>query len=129
MTPDVITLSRQSTLQDALQLFRDYNLRHLVIVNNHHHVQGVFTKRDLLSVQIGGLERSVVTVANSEVHTAEEQSCIRDVAHTMLKYKIGCVPITRRVNNTDRLVGIVTESDFVRAFAFTTQCACGVMNV
>lgn len=128
MTPDVITLSRQSTLQDALQMFREHNLRHLVIVNNRHHVQGIFTKRDLLAVQKGGLDRSIATVANSLVHTSEALTCIREVAQKMLQYKIGCVPIVEHRDNADTLVGIVTESDFVRAFALTTQCECGVMN-
>ena len=44
----------------------------------------------------------------------------------MLQYKIGCVPIVDHLGDTN--VGIVTESGFVRAFALTTQCECGVMN-
>ena len=128
MTPDVITLSRQSTLQEALHMFREHNLRHLVVVSRRHHVEGIFTKRDLLAVEKGGLERSVVTVANSLVRTTEAQTCIREVAQMMLEYTIGCVPIVERLDNIDKLVGIVTESDFVKAFALTTQCECGVMN-
>ena len=128
MISDVITLSRQSTLQEALQMFREHNLRHLVVVNNHRHVQGIFTKRDLLAVEKGGLNRSVVTVANSFVRTANAETCIREVAQMMLQYKIGCVPIVDHLGDTGKLVGIVTESDFVRAFALTTQCECGVMN-
>ena len=127
MTPDVKTLSRQSTLQKALQMFREHNLRHLVVVYNHH-VEGIFTKRDLLAVENRGLGRSVVTVANSLVRTIEAQTCIREVAQMMLRFKIGCVPIVKRHGQVDKLVGIVTESDFVRAFAMTTQCECGVMD-
>lgn len=125
MTPDVITLNRQSTLQDALTLFREHRLRHLVVVDAQTEIQGIFTKRDLLSVEGAGLNRSIVSVANSEVYTATTSTCIRSVATLMLHHKIGCVPI---VSEDKRLVGIVTEADFVRAFALTTQCQCGVMN-
>ena len=104
MTPNVITLSRQSTLQEALQMFREHNIRHLVIVNHRHHVEGIFTKRDLLAVEKGGLERSVVTVANFLVRTTESQTCIREVAQMMLRYKIGCVPIVERLNNINKLL-------------------------
>ena len=128
MTPDVKTLSRPSTLQKALQMFREHNLRHLVVVNNHFQVQDIFTKRDLLAVENRGLGRSISTVANSLVRTTEALTCIREVAQMMLRFKIGCVPIVKRQGQVDKLVGIVTESDFVRAFAMTTQCECGVMD-
>lgn len=128
MVPKVITLDRSSTLRDALRLFRAHNLRHLVVVNEKMHVQGIFTKRDLLAVEGPGLDRSIVSVANTEVRTAYPGTCIRIVAQTMLHHKIGCMPIVDESTSYLTLVGIVTESDFVRAFALTAQCGCGVMH-
>lgn len=125
MTADVITLNRQSTLQDALMLFREHRLRHLVVVDEQTEIQGIFTKRDLIAVEGPGLDRSIVSVANTEVQTVDQNACIRHVATLMLTHKIGCVPI---VSGNKRLVGIVTEADFVRAFALNTRCGCGVMN-
>ena len=128
MIPKVITLDRNSTLRDALRLFRVHKLRHLVVVNEKMHVQGIFTKRDLLAVEGLGLDRTIVSVANTEVYTASPDTCIRVVAQTMLHYKICCMPIVDESTSYLTLVGIVTEADFVRAFALTTQCGCGVMH-
>ena len=128
MIPKVITLDRNSTLRDALRLFRTHNLRHLVVVNEKMHVQGIFTKRDLLAVEGPGLDRSIVSVANTEVRTAYPDTCIRVVAQTMLHHKIGCMPIVDASTTHRVLVGIVTEADFVRSFALTAQCVCGVMH-
>jgi len=125
MTADVITLTRKSTIKEALQLFREHKLRHLVLVDDNYDVQGIFTKRDLIAVEGAGLDRSIVSVANTEVQTVDKNACIRHVATLMLTHKIGCVPI---VSGKQRLEGIVTESDFVRAFALSTRCGCGVMN-
>ena len=128
MTSEVITLDRTSTLKDALRLFREHSLRHLVVVDEQKQVQGVFTKRDLLGVEGGGLDRSIVSVVNDTVLTARKTACVREVAQTLLERKIGCVPIVEQGAGKEVLVGIVTEADFVRAFALTTRCSCGAMN-
>ncbi len=128
MTPNVITLSLTSRLKEALVLFRTHRLRHLVVTDQHNQVRGIFTKRDLLSVEGGGLDRAVTTVANEDVHVVQRNACIRAVAELMLERKIGCVPVVETQDNKEVLVGIVTESDFVRAFALSTRCNCGAMN-
>ena len=126
MTSDVITMFVNDKLEDSLRIFRQHSLLHLVVVNERKEVKGIFTKRDLLSVEKGGLNRSIRCVANEKVHMVSKTTCIRKVASMMLTYKIGCVPIVQEATNI--LVGIVTESDFVRAFAMSTKCNCGVFN-
>ena len=72
------------------------------------------TKRDLLAVEKGGLNRSVVTVANfcsdSQCRDLHSRGGSDDAA-----IQIGCVPIVDHLGDTGKLVGIVTESGFVRA--------------
>ena len=126
MTSDVITMFVSCKLQESLILFREHSLRHLVVVNQRKEVKGIFTKRDLLSVEKGGLDRSIMCVANEKVHVVSKTTCIRTVASMMLTQKIGCVPIVQGEQN--ELVGIVTEADFVRAFAMSTRCNCGGLD-
>ncbi len=128
MTPNVITLSPTSRLQEALVVFRTHRLRHLVVADEHNQVRGIFTKRDMISVEGGGLNRPITTVANEHVHVVQRTACIRSVAEMMLEHKIGCVPVVETQGAKEVLVGIVTESDFVRAFALSTRCNCGAMN-
>ena len=47
----------------------------------------------------------------THVVTASPDDCAAGVAHRMVEQKIGCVPV---VNAEGVLVGIVTETDFVR---------------
>lgn len=127
MTHEVISLPRDAKLQEALRIFREHRLRHLVVVDEQNQIGGVFTKRDLLSVERAGLNRPIMSVANETVHSADQSTCIRKIAEMMLEYKIGCVPITKAEAGKNSLVGIVTESDFVRAFAMSTRCSCGAL--
>ncbi len=127
MTHEVISLPRDGKLHEALRIFREHRLRHLVVVDEQQQICGVFTKRDLLSVEGAGLNRPIMSVANEEVYRADQSTCIRKVAEMMLDHKIGCVPITQSSAGKESLVGIVTESDFVRAFAMSTRCSCGAL--
>jgi CBS domain-containing membrane protein len=91
---------------------------------------GLLTHRDLLryaliertdlplSLQRGVLKRiRVEEVMTSEVETAEPGQWLQEAALVMFDNKYGCVPV---VEGT-RVVGILTEADFVRFFAMTPQ--------
>ncbi|HEX9305171.1 MAG TPA: CBS domain-containing protein [Thermoanaerobaculia bacterium] len=48
----------------------------------------------------------------TEIETVEPDRPLRDAAATLFENKIGCLPVVEG----SRLVGILTESDFVRRF-------------
>jgi CBS domain-containing membrane protein len=51
------------------------------------------------------------------VETAEPGQWLHEAARLMFKNKYGCLPVVE----DERVVGILTESDFVRFFALATQ--------
>ncbi|MCC6874567.1 MAG: CBS domain-containing protein [Sandaracinaceae bacterium] len=127
MSREVKTLRRNDALDLADQLMKMNRIRHLVVLDDDEdRVAGVVSQRDLF---LGALARAlgygsagaykvmatlvVKEVMASEPVTIEPDAPLADAARIMLESKIGCLPVV----DGDRLVGIVTESDFVRLAA------------
>jgi CBS domain-containing membrane protein len=130
MTPNVVTVRPDDTVSMAHELMLDHHFRHLVVVNAEGDLVGLLTHRDLLrysliertelpiNLQRGILKRiQVEEVMTSEVETAEPDQWLAEAAQVMFENKYGCLPVVEG----SRVVGILTEADFVRFFALTAQ--------
>lgn len=122
MSRDVETIGRNDELAIAESLMAGKRMRHLVVLNSSGTVCGVLSQRDIFrgallrSLGYGSrvedrlLKQLVVKEAMStELVTTTSAAPIRDAAQTMIDGKIGCLPVV----DDDKLVGIITESDFV----------------
>lgn len=122
MTTKLITLSPDEDLTKADAIMARGRVRHLPVVNDGVLV-GLITHRDLLRAQIqtlatiqeSGDGSSLMLLPASErmshnVMTATPDMAIKDAARVMLEHKLGCLPIV----DDGKLVGLVTESDFLR---------------
>jgi CBS domain-containing protein len=58
---------------------------------------------------------SIGEVMQREIETALESTTLASAARRMLRLKIGCLPVVRAGPSGPLLVGIVTESDLLRA--------------
>ena len=47
---------------------------------------------------------------NYDAHTVEPDTGLRDAAQVLLRHKYGCLPVVEG----QRLVGMITEADFLR---------------
>ena len=123
MSREVMTLGRNDTLQSADDVMRLGRIRHLPIVDDDGRLAGIVTQRDLfhggLLKALGygtrargqALESLVVKEAmTTEVVTTSPDTPLADAAKTMLERKIGCLVVVYG----EKIVGILTESDFVR---------------
>lgn len=130
MTPNVVTVRADDTVAKAYDLMLDNRFRHLIVVDGEGDLVGLLTHRDLLrhaliertglplSLQIGVMKRVCVEeVMTSEVETAEPGQWLQEAAALMFDNKYGCLPVVEG----SRVVGIITESDFVRFFALTPR--------
>ncbi len=130
MTPDVVTVQPGDSISKAHELMLDNRFRHLVVVDGDGDLVGLLTHRDLLrfalvertdlplSLQRGVLKRIRVEEAmTSEVETADADQGLQEAAAVMFDNKYGCLPVTEG----SRVVGILTESDFVRYFLRTAR--------
>ena len=122
MTKDVITLNRNDSLTTADDVMRLGRIRHLLVVHDDGELAGVLSQRDLF---LGGLLRalgygshakaqalSTMVVKEAMVNepfTTTPNTPLEDAARIMLDNKIGCLPVIDK----GKIVGIITESDFV----------------
>ena len=122
MTPDVTTLQRNDKLTLADDIMRLGRIRHLPVLDEDGQLAGILTQRDLfrgaLAKALGYGERAqrqlmdtlvVKEVMTSEVLTTTPDTPLAEAAKVLVERKIGCLPVV----DGGRLIGIITEADFV----------------
>jgi acetoin utilization protein AcuB len=125
MSVKPITVDPETLMLEARQRMMDGRIRHLVVTEDSR-IVGIVTDRDIrlnlpspatsLSVwEINFLlaRLTVREVMTGSVVVVDPDRPAAEAARIMLDHKIGALPVV----DGGRLVGIVTESDFVRAVA------------
>ena len=125
MSSEVVTLEEHESLSIADRVMNLGRIRHMPVVSEGRLV-GLISQRDLLHNALTdalgeSLEGNMKILDSIKVSDCMKQnpktcaadSSLADAAALMLKYKFGCLPVVEG----DKLVGILTESDFVAAFA------------
>lgn len=128
MTEQVVTVRGDDTLDLVSDLMDQHCVRHLPVVDDEENLVGLITHRDLLrgtrlaspdapaAVEREILERRrVEEVMTIDPVAVDGDTLLSEAAAILLENKYGALPV---VSGT-RLVGIVTESDFVRLAAET----------
>lgn len=123
MSAPVTTLSAGQSLPLAEELMDQQRIRHIPVVDENERMVGLVTHRDLLRARLSDLggatdqERKQLQLAapvrwlmTSDVWTTRPEALVLDVAQSLRDNKFGCIPV---VDDQDRVVGIVTEADFV----------------
>lgn len=115
MTEGVIAIEKEESILEASKLLREEGIRGLVVVDNDDAV-GVIVCRDIVyEVVARGDETEETTVddiMSTDLIVAEEDEYLDDVAMAMSQNDVSRVPVVRG----DMLVGIVTQSDILRAW-------------
>ena len=126
MSLDLLTIEQNEKLAKADDLMRSHRVRHVLAVDEDGALTGVVSQRDIFH---GGLLKAlgygthakqvaldslrVKDAMTAEPVTVSPDTMLGDAARIMLDRKLGCLPVL----DGDRLVGIVTEGDFVRLAA------------
>jgi len=115
MTDGVIAVEKDKSVVEASEILREEGIRGLVAVENGEAV-GVAVCRDIVyEVVSKGREAEDTTVSDimsEDLIVAEEDELLDEVAMAMIRNNISRVPVVRQ----DMLVGIVTQSDILRAW-------------
>lgn len=112
MTPDPLTLEPRATIAEAIEMFRTNRVRHLPVVDSHGEVAGILSERDVHGLALEDATMRVAEVMTDRVHTVSADTAAHEAAYLILRHAIGCVLVT---DEHDHLLGIVTDTDFVRA--------------
>lgn len=123
MTKEVVTVKPKARMLDAHKLMRSNNIRRVPVVKGGK-VVGIITRSDVREAEpseattlnvweihylLAKLE--VRDIMTRDVITVHENDTIKKAAQLMNTHKIGGLPV---VDNEDRLVGIITESDIFK---------------
>lgn len=123
MTPGPLTVREETSLDEAMRLMDENEVRHLPVVRDGA-LYGVLSDRDLLEAtgwRPAGLRDAaspalVADIVDDDVVTAGPDDSVVTVSVDIVVRGIGCLPVVA----DGALLGIVTEMDLLRAF----QKAC-----
>lgn len=114
MTTGVLTVQQDATLEHAVSLMKDNQVRHLPVLEGEQLV-GLLTQRDVaMAANLNGVDPRVEPVKSAmspNVLTVSPDSPLDQVALEMAEDKYGSVVVTQH----DKVVGVVTTVDICRA--------------
>jgi len=126
MSRELCVVRRNDQLAVADALMKQGRIRHLPVLDEDGTVCAVVSQRDLFrgallrALGYGGraeesmLKQVAVKEAmSSEIHTTGPETPVAEAARMMIERKVGCLPMVEG----SALVGIVTETDFVKLVA------------
>jgi CBS domain-containing protein len=122
MTPDVITITPQATVQDAARQLSDYHISGMPVIDGSHHVIGIVTEADI----IGKAGNTVEKIMARRVISVQEDAPVDQVAQILTSNRIKRVPVMAG----DRLRGVVSRADIVRMIVSRWVCqVCGGIHL
>jgi CBS domain-containing membrane protein len=110
MTPDPAVLRPEEGVPVAARKMERFAIRHLPVVDRDGLLCGILSHRDVVACRDDGLR--IRDLMSEDVKTVRPETAAHEAAYLLLRHKIGCLPV---VSDEGRLVGIITETDFVRA--------------
>lgn len=114
MVPDPITITEKASISEAIERMKINSIRHLPVVSGESRLNGFVTladlKQGLIPSMVAGVSLSDLMIRDPI--TVDPDDDIERAAQLIYKHKISGMPVVK--NN--RLVGIITESDILRAF-------------
>jgi CBS domain-containing protein len=126
MKGEVRTVGRNDAVSEADALMERHRIRHLPVLDEDGGLAGVLSRSDVSRTALkrafgyGDAAREkifarllVKEVMTNRVETVAPDAPAGEAARRMTELKIGCLVVVE----DDRIVGILTETDFVRRFA------------
>ncbi len=123
MSSPVFSLSKMDSMFDVRELMSMANIRHIPVTDEKGNFEGLVTHRDLLvhtvskladisAKEQNELEKGIVIreIMRTDVCCISPDKSLKEAASILYKHKYGCLPVTA----SDKLVGILTEADFLR---------------
>lgn len=118
MTRNLHTLRESDTIGDAKNLMAEKHIHHIPILNDEGHLLGLVSHRDILAASESSLhhdendpvdDRHLRHVMVTQLTTIEKDASLLAAATHIRESGHGCLPVV----DGERLVGIITDSDFV----------------
>ena len=114
MIPDPITIKSNASIQKAIELMKINSIRHLPVIFGKQQLKGLVTLADLKQGLIPSMvaDLTLVDLMINNPTTVNPDDDIEVAAQIIYKQKISGIPVVKK----NKLVGIITETDILRAF-------------
>ncbi len=125
MSPDPITVTEKTPVDEALKIMRDKKVRRLPVLNKKGGLVGIVAEKDILyaspspatSLSIHEIhylvsKLTVGEIMTKKVFTVADDTPLEEAARIMADNRIGALPVI----HDGKLVGIITETDIFRSF-------------
>lgn len=113
MSTALITMKPEDTVGNADFEMKIAAIRHVPIVDDRNKLVGMVSNRDILRA-LGETDEDHVVIKDimtRSLHRINADAPAREAASLILENKIGALPV---IGDEGQLVGLVTETDFVR---------------
>jgi len=123
MTSEPFAVNVEADLSRVYDTMDIKHVRHIPVVDGEGDLLGLVTHRDLVRSVLGALGElpvsnqrealralKVAEIMQAEPETIDPGADIREAAQLMLENKFGCLPVV----DNGRLIGILTEADFIK---------------
>lgn len=119
MKTDVIAVTRDEDIHEAIRVMVLNNVTGLPVVNNDGTVAGVLTEKDLLKLLHKGSNEpgTVQDFMTTNVVCFEQDANLTDIVDCLIMNRFRRVPIL----NKGRLVGIISRKDILRHISNLSQ--------
>jgi len=121
MNTDVVTLPPTATIEEALNLLKEHRIRHIPIIDEHMHVIGIVSDRDVRDASASifitdanqeELQNEIQTIMSHPVTTVHPMDFVEEIARIFYDKEFACLPVV----SNNRLVGVVTEKHMLYNF-------------
>ncbi|QFK72534.1 CBS domain-containing protein [Pradoshia sp. D12] len=125
MIKDVITLQKNATLQQAIDLVKQKKIRHIPIVDDEQRLIGLLCDVDIRSATPSifhldeykeDLLKPISDIMITDIYTAHPLDFVEEIAFVFYEQKISCMPVI----SDNKLVGIITETDLLHTYVELT---------
>jgi CBS domain-containing protein len=140
MTTDVKTAYSNQTIREVCKNMRDYGIGSLVILGGNDNTTtpekpvkgydgavGIVTERDVVSYlgsdRALSLRTEIFEIMSTPLITISPANSLKDAIETMQLRNIRRLPVIDNRNNNEKMVGIVTDKDIIRAIMKASQSA------
>lgn len=139
MSKDVTTVNTDTSMLKASKIFKDNNFRRLPVVDQDGKLMGIVTDRDIkdaspskaTTLDVHELyyllsEIKIKDIMTANPFTINVEDSLEKAAIKMLEKKVEGLPV---VNENDKVVGIITETDIFKALVNITGAFQGGIKI
>ncbi|ENN95974.1 hypothetical protein J422_05010 [Methanocaldococcus villosus KIN24-T80] len=112
MTKEVITLDENDDIDMAIETFLNKNVGGVPILDKEGHFLSLITERDVIKALINKIDENetIEDYITRKIIYATPGERLKDVARTMVRNGFRRLPVV----SEDKLVGIITATDFIK---------------